>query len=339
MTVKGEGPIPARIMLVGEAPGADEERLGRPFVGVSGQELDRMLGDAGISRLECYITNVCKERPPNNDITKWIAKSRREVTPDHVQHMGRWVLPPVLDGCRTLEAEINMVQPNIIVGLGGTPLWALTGKWGIQRWRGSMLLLDSGTKFIPTIHPAAILREWSWRALAVLDLKRAAAYRMGAAYPVPPWRFETGSDGLQSLGEIAAKLENTRLELSVDIETSAGHIDCIGIAWSENDAICIPFTNETGGHYLSTEIEAQVVYLLYKVLTHPNAAVIGQNLLYDCQYIYRHWHFIPRVAMDTMLAHHVCFAGLPKKLDFQASMYSKYYVQWKPDRSKQKEGG
>src|SRR5208337_5291628 len=224
---------------------------------------------------------------------------------------GRWVLPPILDGIRMLEAEIALVKPNIIVGLGGTPLWALTGKWGIQRWRGSMLHLDNGIKFIPTLHPAYILRSWADRALAVLDLKRAAAYRMGTAYPIPAWRFRTGRESRESLAWLAREVEAAPLELSLDIETSSGHLDCLGLAWSETDALCIPF-RANGESFWTLDEEAEIVFQLYRILTNLHVRVIGQNLLYDFQYIYRHWHFIPNFAFDTMLAHHVCFAGLPK---------------------------
>ncbi|MFS2212853.1 hypothetical protein, partial [Kosakonia cowanii] len=64
---------------------------------------------------------------------------------------------------------------------------------------------------------------------------------------------------------------------------------------------------------------------------HPNVLVRGQNLLYDAQYTYRHWHFVPRVAQDTMISHHTMWAGLPKRLDFQASMYCDHYVYWKDE--------
>jgi uracil-DNA glycosylase family 4 len=64
--VRPSGPTDARVMIVGEAPGAEEERKGEPFVGASGHELTKMLHEAGIARSQCFITNVCRERPPGN---------------------------------------------------------------------------------------------------------------------------------------------------------------------------------------------------------------------------------------------------------------------------------
>ena len=78
MPIHGKGPVPARIMIVGEAPGEEEIRRGEPFCGASGSELNKMLGEAGISRGECFVTNVSRERPPKNDINLFIAKAKKE---------------------------------------------------------------------------------------------------------------------------------------------------------------------------------------------------------------------------------------------------------------------
>jgi DNA polymerase I-like protein with 3'-5' exonuclease and polymerase domains len=195
--------------------------------------------------------------------------------------------------------------------------------------------VPNATKVIPTIHPAAILRQWDQRAIAVQDLRRAAKYRNGEPYPIPEWRFHVRpsfATAKEALDGILSALAAGPHELSFDIETRGGHTACAGISWSATDGICIPLMCvENPDGYWSADEEAFLVYLLYKILTHPNAQVIGQNLLYDSQYTYRHWHFIPRVTQDTMISHHVCFAGLPKRLDYQASMYCEYYRYWKDD--------
>ena len=79
MICRPEGPLSAQIMIVGEAPGHEEDRLGLPFQGESGKELNRMLADAGIARSECFLTNVVRSRPPNNDLNNFIAKAKRTV--------------------------------------------------------------------------------------------------------------------------------------------------------------------------------------------------------------------------------------------------------------------
>jgi len=348
MLCRPEGPIPARIMLVGEAPGFDEERTGYPFQGVSGQELNRMLGEAGITRSECFITNVCRVRPPNNDLNLFIAKAKKDVTSQHRELKGKWCLPPVIDGHALLAKEISLVKPNVIVALGNTSLWALTGISGVTKWRGSMLHTtgDMGaTKCIPTYHPAAVLREWSWRAVAVSDLRRAAGFRDGKPYPKPEWKFilrPTFSQTMECLSGILQRLDGkTRdtsspdsqpgLRLSFDLETRGGHIACAGLSWTLCDAICIPFIHEGFRDYWSAPHEGEIVWLLRQVLTHPNAQVVGQNILYDAQYTFRHWRFVPNVVQDCMISQHSIFSDLPKSLAFQASMYCKYYSFWKDE--------
>lgn len=342
----GDGPLPAKIMIVGEAWGGDEERTLKPFVGVSGQELNRMLQEAGILRSECYVSNVVNARPPGNDIGAWLALRKKDITPTHVDLRDRKVRPILLEGYHQLLSEISLVQPNIIVACGNLALWSLTGHWGILKWRGSQLRMngdESLPKVIPTIHPAAVLREWSARPLVVNDLKRVKRHSYSREYVKPAWRFivrPSFEQVRQTLTTLLDQLAAGVLWIDFDLETKANHIDCAGLSWTLLDALCIPFmsrTNPTG--YWAEEEETWIIWTLSKVLRHPNARVRGQNLLYDCQYTLRHWHFIPRVAQDTMISQHTAFAGMRKALDFQASLYCDWYVQWKPDKQAWKEGG
>lgn len=354
--VPPSGPAGARIMIVGEAPGAEEERQLAPFVGASGMELNRMLADAGITRSECFLTNLCKERPPRNDITLWFRKSLKfsskptkedekkraaGIEPREFVHLRNMLVSPkVLAGFELLRKEIALVNPSIIIAVGNSSMWALTGKWGIVKWRGSMLHSDyDGThkQVIPTYHPAAVLRQWSWRAIAVNDLRRAGRFRNGATYSPPPYRFmlrPSYSDAehllIRLIGLAATQL--SPLRLSFDIETRKGHIACAGISWTPLDAICIPFMcAERKEGYWDLGQEARIVQLLSQLLTHENVRVVGQFITYDSQYTWRWWHFVPRVEQDSMISHHSMFSDMPKSLAFQASMYCPYYVFWKDE--------
>jgi DNA polymerase len=339
MICRPEGPVPARIMIVGEAPGEEEARVGRPFQGVSGNELNRMLGEAGIARSECFITNVCRERPPSNDINFFIAKSKKEITSAHSPLLGKYVKPQIVAGYNLLEAEITSVKPNVIIALGNTALWALTGLQGITKWRGSMLYSNpmggERRKLIPTLHPAAVLRQWSDRAIVINDLRRAARFRTGDDYPKPRWNFILKPDfrtAITALESILRILEEGPRRISFDLETRGGHIACAGISWTLTDAICIPFMcveNKFG--YWTEEEETVIVWKLQQLLCHKNAEVVGQNILYDAQYTWRHWHFVPRVIQDCMISQHSIFSDQPKSLAFQASMYCNYYVYWKDE--------
>lgn len=357
--VPPRGPIPSRIMIVGEAPGEEEERglynkltgmyEPQPFIGNSGAELNKMLGDVGISRSECFVTNVSKYRPQGNDITLFFAGAKNRVTSLHHRVRDKLVTQEIFDGVAALKAEILSVQPNIIIAFGNTSLWALTGiakrpsdlaaPTGISDWRGSMLVEDlSGrnTQLIPTYHPAAILRQWSWRAAAVHDLRRAARFRDGTRFPRPEWRFTLRpslSTVLRILGGLRNRLDSGEsLLLSYDIETRQGHIACAGLAWTLNDALCIPFMcAENRAGYWTEEEETLVVIALCVVINHPRARVIGQYITYDSQYNYRHWHSVPNVKQDTMISWHSMFSDLPKDLAFQASMTCNYYRYWKDE--------
>lgn len=350
----GSGPTNAKIMIVGEAYGDQEERDKEPFVGASGLELNRMLHEVGIMRSECYVTNLVNSRPPQNDMGNWIAAKKKDITAAHRPLRDKYVLPIVLAGYSRLLQEIEMVKPNIIVCLGNSSMWALTGAWGIMKWRGSqlqthpwqgdLLIAQPPTKLIPSIHPAAVLRQWENRALVINDLRRVKKEMDRPDYSnIPQWRFvlrPSFNSVMLILEELLLGVEKEPLWMDFDLETKLGHIDCFGISWSRLDALCIPFmSKENREGYWTLEEETAIVYKIYKLLTHPNCWVRGQNLLYDAQYTYRHWHFNPNVKQDTMITHHTAFCGLRKSLDFQASLYCDYYVQWKPDKSAWKEGG
>lgn len=342
MLVRPDGPVPARIMLVGEAPGEDEEAQGVPFVGRSGQELNRMLQEAGIMRSECYTTNVCKVRPPNNYLGAFIARNKTSITPLHKRLRDKWVLDPILDGYKMLQQEVKDVKPAVIVAYGNLAMWALTGAWGVTKWRGSYLQPDEvfGASerpwVIPTYHPAAILRQWDWRASSLRDLGRVSAIARGESPRRPDWHFTVRPNFTQVIDRIQwlyRRLEaGEHLWLDFDIETRAGHIACTGISWSLTEALIIPFMcveNREG--YWNLEEECAIVWWLWRVLTHPRVSVRWQNGLYDAQYTWRHWHFVPRGKQDTMISQHAIWADHPKKLSFQASMYCSWYVYWKDE--------
>jgi len=149
------GPVDAKIVLVGEAPGKEEDETGVPFTGASGTLLTQIMREAGIERSQCYITNVIKYRPPNNNLNK-------------LHEIGL-----KLEECEEeLRRELRQLNPNVIVPLGNTALHALTGKGlkakdKITNWRGSIIpsypsIGREGTpvKVIPTLHPAFIMRSW-----------------------------------------------------------------------------------------------------------------------------------------------------------------------------------
>lgn len=150
-TVPGAGPGRADLLLIGEAPGRDEDRAGLPFVGRAGSILDRALKEAGIERSEVFITNVVKCRPPENRRPK-----KEEV-----------------EACRPfLESQIGIVKPKVVILMGNAAAKAVLGVEGVTTLR-SQLFSDL---FIVTFHPAAVLRNRKLEDSLVSDLS-AARYR------------------------------------------------------------------------------------------------------------------------------------------------------------------
>ena len=301
-----------------------------------------MLHEAGIMRSECYLTNVVNGRPPNGQLKYWLPERKIDIKHGyHTQHHGKWVAPEILAGFEQLKAEIAEVNPNVIVAAGNLPLWLLTGASGVSKWRGSILHAanlgapSSVPKVIPIVPPSSVFANWESRAISVIDLRRVRQHSASRELPTFNWNFHVRPSFdrvIDTLNDLIRRCEVSPLWVDFDLETRAGHIACAGLSWSDTDAICIPFMCvEDQEGYWNPDAEAEIIYLLYKLLTHPNVKVRGQNLLYDAQYTYRHWHFVPRIAQDTMISHHTLFAGLPKSLAFQSSIYSPEYVYWKDD--------
>jgi uracil-DNA glycosylase len=155
-TVFGVGPADANLMIIGEAPGEEEDRRGEPFVGASGQLLDRMLAAIGLQRTSVYITNTIYWRPPGN----------RTPTPAEIQAC----LP-------FLQRQIALVQPRVLLLMGAAAAKAMLNRTeGIMRLRGRWFEYETGddTPPIPTLatfHPAYLLRSPAQKREAWRDLQ------------------------------------------------------------------------------------------------------------------------------------------------------------------------
>ena len=148
--VPGEGNPSAELMFIGEGPGRDEDLQGRPFVGRSGELLTRMIRAIGLEREQVYICNIVKCRPPNNRVPE---------ADERAACIGY------------LREQVALVRPKIIVCLGSTPTRALLGEdMRITRDRG-VWQLKKGVWFMPTYHPAALLRDLEKKRPAWEDFK------------------------------------------------------------------------------------------------------------------------------------------------------------------------
>jgi uracil-DNA glycosylase family protein len=144
-TVFGEGSAKAEVMFVGEQPGDQEDLQGKPFVGPAGKLLDTALEEAGIDRSQVYVTNVVKH-------FKWQARGKRRI-----HQKPNW---SEIAACRPwLEAELEVVEPRVLVCLGATAAQALLGRdFRVSRQRGKPVDSDLAEHVLATVHPSSILR-------------------------------------------------------------------------------------------------------------------------------------------------------------------------------------
>jgi uracil-DNA glycosylase family 4 len=141
-----------RVMFIGEAPGADEDRQGSPFVGRAGKLLDQIIDAIGFQRDEIYVANILKCRPPRN----------RDPQPDEIVACTPY-----------LERQIELVEPKIICALGRFAAQFLTGqpKASMGQLRGKIHYYQDRIMVLPTYHPAALLRNPAWKRTVWEDVQ------------------------------------------------------------------------------------------------------------------------------------------------------------------------
>ena len=343
---RGQGNPQATYLVCGDCYSFADDLKKQPFSDGAGTILHRMLQEAGIPVSACYFTNLVNALPPKGDFDSWMPAKKKDIQPHHINVLGRHADPIVVQGMQQLNAETALLKPKAIITLGNPALWAMTGNWSALSWRGSELKkMGTQEPLVPTLHPRFISAQWQWRVSCLNDLRRAVKCAAGLT-TLPQRKFilrPSLDTTLRVIDGLLSRLNaGEPLWFDLDLETNAGHIVCLGFSWSRTEAICIPFAT-SGLHksyWPSAQEEAMVVMALYKLFTHRLTSVRWQNGLFDAQYIFRHWHYIPRGKQDTMISHHSMWAGMQKSLAFQASMYCEHYAYWKEMRegSEAKEG-
>lgn len=312
--IPGYGPLGAKIVFVGESPSIDGMHSGRPFTGPEGKELDRLCRDAGINRGDCWITNVCKHfvtPPPRDKKIPFQTRARTD---------GIDLEQQILD----LRNEIQQIDPNIVVALGNTALWALTGKTKISSFRGSLLMGNSGHKLISTYHPAHLLHGegelkgyWN-RQVMVLDFKRALNQSHFRELVLPRRLLSVCKSSSQLFDFIHRYRKHDRP--ACDIEAIHCIPGCIGLAFTPDEGITVPLWNCNG---LSSIPDAELVTIWATLAEFlANQDIVGQNFGYDRDKIKRLGFIIRRLASDTMYKSFAINPELPKNLAFNTSIYT-----------------
>ncbi|HEY4698990.1 MAG TPA: DNA polymerase [Nitrososphaerales archaeon] len=316
--VPGKGPLTPRIVIVGEAPSYEEVQALEPFVGPSGRFLNQLLSEVGIDRNSCWVTNACKYLVPPSPVDKKIPFKIRaqSVGIDLVQQFDE------------LRKELHALQPNVIIALGATALWALTGKSNIQKFRGS-ILQGMGYKVIPTYHPAHILHQegevkgyWN-KAIVSLDLKRAARQSLFKEIHLPQRTLQICKNSAQ-FHDFTQRYKNYKYP-SIDIEAMKCIPICVGISFDKREGITIPLWNI----WNISDIPDSDLIVMWNMLSEflSIREIVGQNFGYDRDKIKRLGFIIKKLHSDTMLKAFAINPELPKNLSFLTSIYTEepYY--------------
>lgn len=315
------GPPGAKLAIVGMAPGMQEEVEGKPFVGAAGRLLDFVLSKMGVVRSEVYITNVSKYMPPGHNL-----KRLKEVGVSLDEQV------------KELFAELRQVKPNCILALGDDALHALTSRMGILNWRGSVLESSVG-KVVASIHPAAIIRS-GHIAIKDEDQTRQVPMLPMLLFDVKRWVQEGEFKELNrhprttllnpTIEQVQVWAQRLMVadKIALDIETSRGEVSCIGFCDTPTEAICVPFDTGTGNYWSTQQEEEDAWYWIIQVLKSPARKII-QNALFELQFL-GGFDGIKNVWWDTMLAQHVLYPELPKRLSFLTSLYTDVpYYKWR----------
>lgn len=320
------------LVILGEAPGAEEEQSGKPFVGASGKLLkETLLPSAGLDEGQFHILNVFTERPPNNDLKLFTANKTElkrlglPATGDPLS--GRYLLPAYRTHLVELDIRLKELQPDLIIALGGTALWAISGDDKIGTHRGNFFQSRYG-EAIATFHPAALLRQWSNMPLAWADLRKVRSWLDNTLVP-PMKRRLWINPSWKEIADVYTRFKkNPHWTLGVDIETcpSIDQITTVSFG-AAHESICIPVwdryaTTELSNYWPTPIEEVRAWRWIERYAALPNNKVM-QNGLYDSQYFIdspidirlTNWYD------DTAILQHSLQPELPKALGTLASLY------------------
>lgn len=307
-----EGPADAKIMIVGESPGKEEDETGKPFQGYAGQTLNNLLGQAGIARYQCLVTNVARERPPANKISYFFEDKKCTVPK-----------LKLLEWIAELKAEIELYKPNLIIALGSVALWALTGEKKISDFRGYIVpcTLVQGVKVLPTYHPQAVNYEWKLYFQTVLDLRKALRNSKTAEFPPDKQMFLPNVTAREFIDYMQMLIEHPEYDkLSVDVETvqPGSHVEELGLSHDPDFGMSV-FLLKGRAPALPEKDEL----LLWQTFARLVACkkIIMQNGAYDTGVLWHNNHIlIENIWMDTLIAAHICWPELPRDLGFLGSV-------------------
>lgn len=319
-----DGDFNAEIVIIAEAPGEQERKQGRPLVGGSGRKLWDTLRKVGITRQQCYITNVVKRQvslsPDDN--------SRRVAHKSEVQH---WA------GILRWELSI-LPKARFILCLGGPAMEAVAndGRTSIEKFRGSVEQLASGQTVVFAYNPAAVLRQPSQEPAFFVDCARFKRVVEGR-YKAPTVEYKYNLSPKEIYDELD-RLQDERLPVSYDIECLGGETACIGFTNSTRQGTCINFRSQFDNLY-SLQEELDIRRRIERLFNNKEVRFVAQNGNFDAYWLW----FKDRIKVhanwfDTMLAHHLLYPSMPHSLAFLTTMYT-WHSFYKDDGKEWKDDG
>ena len=304
----------ASLAIVGEQPGRTEVVKRRPFVGPAGEVLRDCLSRAGINAGDCYFTNVVKDL--DAPITSYIDLTGSNV---QISDKGREYID-------SLHREIQNLKAEVIVVTGNVPLYALTNRRGITKWRGSVLHdVIPGKIIIPAIHPATVIPPKNQplnRHLITFDLKKARDVMIGE-YQKPDYKcfIRPTFDQVMDYLTHVENLGKQGYHVAYDIEIYNMQVSCIGFGSRDLEAMCIPFVHGSGD-YFGVREEGIIWRRIASILENKRIRKLGQNIVFDSHFLLRRYGIHVHETDDTMIAQQILMPDYPKGLDFIASIWT-----------------
>ena len=321
--VFSEGPMNAKIAIVGEGPGESEIRKGAPFVGGSGTLLWNVLRPLGIHRANAYVTNVVKRQ---------ISLSRKgnEKNLVHRDELDKWI------GLCKWELE-QLRECEIILCLGNYALEAVTDNIGIMNWRGSVvnITLPNGQMghVVCTVNPVYAMRELKMEPIFMMDCKKV---KLLVENKFKPHVVKTLiNPSFKEAKDYIRMLNAGKADIAFDIESLNGETACIGLANNAHEAICINWRTGKDNMYTVRE-EYELLMLIQKLC--DSHKMIAQNGQFDAYWVRLKDWLCVQIGWDTLLAHHTLYPQLPHGLAFLVAQYTTHPF-YKDEGKKWKEGG
>ncbi len=294
--VNGRGPKDARVVIVGQAPGREEDRRGQPFIGPAGKTLYQWLEEAGIDAdRDVYYTNAVRCIPPMKD------NKEREPTDEEIANCHDFLLD-----------EIDEINPDIIIPAGAVALKALyDDAHKITAMRGTVLWHDElDIKMLPILHPSAAFHTWSIEEFALSDLRKAARELKDPRHnPADDKTAYTVCLDVESVEALADELVNSEF-LSFDTETTSldwqtGHVLCVGLSDKEGTAFVVPVLGFMAEEFWSKKDKKRVIAALTRIFE-SDVPKIAQNGKFDLLFLKHDLGIeVLNFVFDTMLGYHL----------------------------------